>query len=91
MTEEKKPDFVFGINIPVNVPTEEEISTISDSIEDYFKTLISSGHMNTEEAIAYIKFVSHLSSYVPFMIDGFLKSYRENKERKAAMEDNGAN
>lgn len=78
--ESKSPDFVFGINIPVNIPTQQEIDYISSSLEDSINTLIESGYINTEEAVAYVKFSTQLASFVPFMLDGFISSYRKNKE-----------
>lgn len=74
-------DFVFGINIPVNIPREEEINAISDSLEDSIMSLVGSGYMTLEEAVAYVKFSTQLASFVPFMLDGFLKSYRANMEK----------
>jgi hypothetical protein len=77
---EKQYDFLFGLNVPVNRPTDEEIYALRDGLEDYLKQLIGSGYMTTEEAVAYIKFSAQLSSFVPFLIDGFLSSYRNSKK-----------
>jgi hypothetical protein len=82
-------DFVFGINIPVNIPTTQEIELISGSLEDHLNVLIQKGHMTMEEAVAYVKFSSQLAAFVPFMLDGFLQSYRSNiqqlNEKNAAI------
>lgn len=84
MSEEQQPqhDFVFGINIPVNVPSEQEVATLAGSLETYLTSLVESGYLTVEEAIAYVKFSTQLASFVPFMMDGFLKSYRENMRRR---------
>jgi hypothetical protein len=79
---EKAYDFLFGINIPINRPTDEEVYAIRDGLESYLKHLIGSGYMTTEEAVAYVKFSSQLSSFVPFLVDEFLKSYRNSKKQQ---------
>jgi hypothetical protein len=79
--EAREPDFVFGINVPVNIPTEQEVEYISSSLEDSISTLVHSGYITMEEAVAYVKFSTQLASFVPFMLDGFLSSYRSNKQR----------
>lgn len=83
MNEQPQHDFVFGINIPVNVPTEQEVEALRGSLENHLTQLIESGYMTVEEAIAYVKFSTHLASFVPFMMDGFLASYRSNMEKRA--------
>jgi hypothetical protein len=75
---EKTHDFVFGINIPVNIPTSQEIELISDNLEEHLNTLIKNNYMTIEEAVAYVKFSTQLAAFVPFMMDGFLQSYRSN-------------
>lgn len=77
----KDYDFVFGVNIPINKPTQEEIDALSESLEEHLTHLIESEFMTMEEAVAYVKFSTQMSSFVPFMIDGFLKSYRENMRK----------
>lgn len=76
-----QPDFVFGINVPVNIPSEEEVETLSESLEESLRSLIEADYLSTEEAVAYVKFSTQLASFVPFMMDGFLNSYRSNVER----------
>lgn len=78
---EQAHDFVFGINIPVNIPSEEEIQLITGSLEDHINALIESGYMSPEEAVAYVKFSTQLAAFVPFMLDGFLQSYRANVQQ----------
>lgn len=79
MSEEQRThDFVFGINVPINRPTEEEIAALGGSLEDHLQRLIDSEFMTLEETVAYVKFSAQMSSFVPFMLDGFLRSYREN-------------
>lgn len=79
MSEEQQGhDFVFGVNIPINRPTPEEVQALADSLEDHLQQLIDSGFMTIEETVAYVKFSAQMSSFVPFMLDGFLKSYRQN-------------
>jgi hypothetical protein len=75
---EQPKEFVFGLNIPVNVPTAEEINLISGSLEASLKKLIDIGYMNREEAVAYVKFTLHLAAFTPFVLDAFLESYRKN-------------
>lgn len=75
---EKQHDFIFGINVPINRPTEEELKALSNSLEEHLQRLIEQNFMTLEEAVAYVKFSTQMSSFVPFMLDGFLKSYREN-------------
>jgi hypothetical protein len=74
----KNPDFVFVLQVPVNVPTEEEVAIISPHLETYIKELVSMNHLSREEAVAYVKFSSELGSFTPFMMDAFLQSYRKN-------------
>lgn len=85
--QEQQHDFVFGINIPVNVPTEQEVATLSGSLETYILSLVENGYLSIEEAIAYVKFSTQLASFVPFMMDGFLKSYRENMRRREEVQE----
>lgn len=78
---EKQHDFVFGINIPINIPTETEIEAVSNNLEQNFAKLIESGYMTLEETVAYVKFATNLAAFVPFTLDGFLESYRSNVAR----------
>jgi hypothetical protein len=78
---EKEHDFVFGINIPINIPTEIEIESVKNNLERNFITLIEQGHMTLEETVAYVKFATNLAAFVPFTLDGFLDTYRANIER----------
>jgi DNA-binding NtrC family response regulator len=75
---QKQHDFIFGINIPVNIPDSQEIELIEGSLEEHINALIQTGHMTIEEAVAYVKFSAQLAAFVPFMLDGFLQSYRSN-------------
>lgn len=78
---ENKHDFVFGINIPISRPTEQEMDAVSGNLETSFNELIKSGYMTTSEAVAYVKFATNLAAFVPFTLDGFLESYRANIKR----------
>jgi hypothetical protein len=78
---EKEHDFVFGIKIPISIPTEQEINSIKDTLEESFRVLIENNYMTLEETVAYIKFVTELTTLSPFALDGFLKTYRANIER----------
>jgi len=75
---QQEPDFVFVMQIPVNVPTDEEVSLISPHLETYIQQLVDSQYLNREEAVAFVKFSSELGSFTPFMMDAFLQSYRKN-------------
>jgi len=79
---QKEPDFVFVMQIPVNVPTEEEVAIISPHLETYIQQLVNSNHLTKEEAVAFVKFSSELGSFTPFMMDAFLQSYRKNTEEQ---------
>lgn len=79
--ESQQHDFVFGINVPINRPSQDELDALSGSLEDHLQRLIDNEFMTLEEAVAYVKFSAQMSSFVPFMLDGFLKSYRENIRR----------
>lgn len=82
MSEEVNPDFVFGINIPVFVPTDEEVEILSESLEDHLVSLIDSDYMTRQEALAYVKFVTQVSNITPFTLDAFLATYRRNMEER---------
>jgi hypothetical protein len=75
---EKEHDFVFGINIPINIPTEKEIESVKNNIEKNFQYLIDQNYMTIEETVAYVKFATNLAAFVPFTLDGFLETYRAN-------------
>jgi hypothetical protein len=75
---QKQHDFVFGLNIPINVPTQEEIESVRNNLEDNFARLIETEYMTIEETVAYVKFATNLAAFVPFTLDGFLESYRSN-------------
>lgn len=79
MSDQREPDFVFNLQIPVNVPTQEEVDLISPHLESYIQQLVESEHLSQEEAVAFVKFASELGSFTPFMMDSFLQSYRRNK------------
>lgn len=87
MSQNNEPDFMFSLNIPVNTPTQEEIDLITPHLELYLSTLVEQGHMSNEEAVAFVKFSSELGSYVPFMMDAFLQSYRRNITKKSAVDE----
>jgi hypothetical protein len=78
---DKEHNFVFAIKIPINIPTEQEINAVKDSLEESFQVLIQNGYMTLEETVAYIKFITELTTLSPFTLDGFLKTYRANIER----------
>jgi len=82
MSNQTEPDFMFSLNVPINLPTEEEVAVIRPHLEEYLNQLISSGHLTEEEAVAFVKFSSELGSYVPFMMDPFLQSYRKQTSEK---------
>lgn len=75
---QKEPDFVFVMQIPVNIPTQEEVAIISPHLENYIQQLVTANHLTHEEAVAFVKFSSELGSFTPFMMDAFLQSYRKN-------------
>ena len=75
----REPDFVFNLQVPVNVPTQEEQDMIVPHMDPFLAKLIEKGHLSAEEAAAYVKFASELGSYLPFMLDAFVGSYRNNK------------
>jgi len=76
--QQKEPDFVFVLQVPVNVPSEEEVAIIGPHLENYIQELVKSNHLTREEAVAFVKFSSELGSFTPFMMDAFLQSYRKN-------------
>lgn len=79
---EKEYDFVFGINIPINKPTPEEIESVKNNLEKSFYHLIEAKYMTLEETVAYVKFATNLAAFVPFTLDGFLDTYRANVANK---------
>jgi hypothetical protein len=79
---DKNYDFNFGLTIPINRPTQRDIDNLKDEqMEEYIKHFISTGYMTKEEAVAYITLTTYISSYIPFMLDSFLTSYRESVAR----------
>jgi ribose 5-phosphate isomerase RpiB len=84
---EKSHDFVFGINIPINIPTESEIDSVKNNLEKSFSQLIDNGYMTLEETVAYVKFATNLAAFVPFTLDGFLETYRANVENLNQRQD----
>jgi hypothetical protein len=79
----RQPEFSVSLNIPVFVPTEEEVASVENSLEPFLAKLIESGHLTAEEVVAYMKFSMDLASFAPFFMDEFLKIFRANKNRPA--------
>lgn len=84
MMNRRQPDFMMGLNLPINIPTEEEIEMLTnpETIEPFLQALIEAGHMSAEEVAAYIKFVSEFATFTPFVMDSFLQSYRNAMAQK---------
>lgn len=80
---QNEPDFIFNLNIPVNEPSNEEVDMISPHLESYLQALVDSGYLTSIEAVAFVKFTSELGSFVPFMMDSFLQSYRNSQSEKS--------
>lgn len=78
------PDFLMTMNVPINVPTQEEVVMLSDenTMEPFLRALVDAGHLTREEVAAYIKFVMEFSSFTPFVMDSFLQSYRHAMSQK---------
>lgn len=71
---------IFSLNIPIDEPTPDQIAEFDDAqIEGYFVHLMESGFMNKEEVMAFIKFQTYLMSIAPFLLDEFLKRYRQTE------------
>jgi len=72
----KKYDFVVPINIPGDFVTPKQIEQIYPHLEENLKHLVQVGYMTNEEAVAYAKFATDFASMVPFVMEEFLKFYR---------------
>lgn len=75
----------FSLQIPINIPSEEEIVSISSGMEKYLQALVDSGHANAEEITAYLQFTSYLSGITPFLMDAFLETYRGIKRKESGL------
>lgn len=73
-----KEPLLFNLVVPVNKPTEEEVALFAgEDVEPFLKSLIESEHLNAEEAAAYAKFVAELGGSFTFLLDEFLRVYRQ--------------
>lgn len=86
MIDRSKPDFMMGIDVPANIPSDEVIEVVEPTLEPYLKQLVDSGYMTIEEAVAFVLFVSEFATFVPFIMDSFLRSYRNARKEKAEAE-----
>ena len=78
--ENNQPDFVFNVAIPVFKPSEQEVEVMSDprNVEPFFAKLLEDGYMTSEELAAFIRFALQVSGVTPFLLDEFLKTYRQH-------------
>ena len=81
MDKAKKPDFVMGINVPVQIPTQEDMDYFKGKYDPFLEKLVEVEYLSEEEAAAYTLFVSEFAMFVPFIIDSFLDSYRRSKAK----------
>ncbi len=79
----REPDFLFNMTVPINVATKEEQDMLVPHLDPFLKVLVDQGHLSEVEAASYVKFASELSAFVPFMLDGFLQSYRNEISRQS--------
>lgn len=84
----KEPDFMMGLNVPINIPSPEEIELYTEGsrLEPFIGALISAGHLTKEEAAAYVKFISEFALFTPFVLDSFLATYRTALEKAKSQE-----
>lgn len=84
----KEPDFMMGLNVPINIPSQEEIELYTEGsrLEPFIGALIQAGHCTKEEAAAYVKFISEFALFTPFVLDSFLATYRSALERASTPE-----
>lgn len=82
MSDEKKPMFVFNVGVPVYTPEVGMVAELKERGEPFLKHLLSSGYLTEEELASYVSFILNFSAYSPFMLDEFLKTYRESKQKQ---------
>lgn len=76
----EQPDFVFNLAIPVFKPSAQEVEMVADpkNVEPFFGRLLADGYMTPEELAAFVRFALQVSGVTPFLLDEFLKTYRQH-------------
>lgn len=72
----------FNLQLPLDFPSPEEVEALRDAPkEEFLQKLLDVGYITLEELAAYYRFTYHVSGVTPYLLDGFLASYREAKEQ----------
>lgn len=76
---EKDGTLIFNLAVPINKPSEEDIELFrGDHVEAFIKHLMVAEYLSAEEAAAYTRFIAELGGSLTFLLDEFLKVYREH-------------
>lgn len=80
---EQQPKFVFNLLLPVFMPTQEELAIVHDDrlVEPFFQHLLKQNYLTHEELAAFLKFITYVPSFLPALLDEFLRVYREEADK----------
>lgn len=84
MSNTEKEVVEFNLQVPIDVPDEEELKVFSGlPKEPMLQHLLDTEYITEEELAAYMKFIAFITGFSPYLLDSFLGTYRNRNSTKA--------